>query len=78
MYFDTAEIVRFRVESEQWHDQTPQHMSKDPRATTAHGEEKQEPPYSILVSIKFNLCCGKLTIAGVDVDGYSRTDRLVG
>jgi DNA-directed RNA polymerase subunit E'/Rpb7 len=43
-FFDVGEVVRFRVESEEWHDQIP-------NAPDVADETPQErrPPYSILV-----------------------------
>lgn len=44
-FFDVGEVVRFRVEAEEWHDQVP-------NAPELGDETPQErrPPYSILVS----------------------------
>ena len=47
MYFDKGEAVRFRVESEKWHDQAPQKPTSD---RSAPAPPDQPPPYSIEVS----------------------------
>jgi DNA-directed RNA polymerase III subunit RPC8 len=44
-YFDVGEIVRFRVETEEWHDQIP----NAPELADAPALERK-PPYSIIVS----------------------------
>lgn len=46
-YFDIGEIVRFRVEAEEWHDQIP--TGPDHPDTVTVSERK--PPYSIQVCI---------------------------
>lgn len=43
-YFDIGEIVRFRVEMEEWHDQIPNAPDLGDGATT-----ERKPPYSIIV-----------------------------
>jgi len=43
-YFDVGEIVRFRVEAEEWHDQIP----NAPELADAPALERK-PPYSIIV-----------------------------
>jgi len=53
MYFDNNEMVRFRVLSEEWHDQTP---SKPVEASEATEEEpavpiNYKPPYQITGSM---------------------------
>ncbi|KAF2452707.1 DNA-directed rna polymerase III 25 kd polypeptide [Lineolata rhizophorae] len=47
LYFDTNEVVRFRVEAEVWHDQSPQ----APMADDASDEERKTP-YSIIASMQ--------------------------
>lgn len=44
-YFDVGEVVRFRVETEEWHDQIPN--APDLGDSTAN---ERKPPYSIIVS----------------------------
>lgn len=46
-YFDVGEVVRFRVEMEEWHDQIP----NAPDLGDASGNER-EPPYSIIVCLQ--------------------------
>jgi DNA-directed RNA polymerase III subunit RPC8 len=45
-FFDVGEVVRFRIEAEEWHDQVP-------NAPDLVDETPQDrrPPYSIIVSI---------------------------
>ncbi|KAL1960807.1 hypothetical protein VTO42DRAFT_6637 [Malbranchea cinnamomea] len=49
-YFDVGEIVRFRVEAEEWHDQIPN--APDLGDGTAVTERK--PPYSIIGSMQID------------------------
>ena len=49
-YFDVGEVVRFRVEMEEWHDQIP----NAPDLGEAAGNER-EPPYSIIVGCFLSL-----------------------
>ena len=43
LFFDVEEVVRFRVESEQWEDQSPQHpLRRDEN-------EERNSPYRIVV-----------------------------
>jgi DNA-directed RNA polymerase III subunit RPC8 len=45
-YFDVGEVVRFRVEAEEWHDQIPNAPDQlEPAAVS-----ERRPPYSIVVS----------------------------
>lgn len=44
-YYDIGEIVRFRVESEEWHDQRP----TGPDRAEAQTAAENQPPYSIRV-----------------------------
>ncbi len=48
MYYDNREGVRFRVISEEWHDQTP----TEPIERKQDDEEVREPPYHITGSMK--------------------------
>lgn len=43
-YFDVGEVVRFRVEAEEWHDQIPNAPELADGATS-----ERKPPYSIIV-----------------------------
>lgn len=43
-YFDVGEIVRLRVEMEEWHDQIPNAPDLGDGATS-----ERKPPYSIIV-----------------------------
>ena len=45
MYFDVGEIVRFRVETEEWHDQIPNAPDLGDGTSL-----ERKPPYSIIVS----------------------------
>lgn len=45
-YFDVGEIVRLRVEMEEWHDQIPNAPDPGDGSTT-----ERKPPYSIIVGI---------------------------
>lgn len=45
-YFDVGEIVRFRVETESWHDQIP-NAPDQPELLS-----ERKPPYSIIVSLR--------------------------
>lgn len=47
-YFDVGEIVRLRVEMEEWHDQIPNAPDLGDGSTT-----ERKPPYSIIVSFFF-------------------------
>lgn len=49
-YFDVGEIVRLRVEMEEWHDQIPNAPDLGDGSTT-----ERKPPYSIIVSLFFLL-----------------------
>lgn len=44
-YFDVGEVVRFRVEMEEWHDQIPNAPDLGDAAAI-----ERKPPYSIIVS----------------------------
>ncbi|KUL85666.1 hypothetical protein ZTR_08883 [Talaromyces verruculosus] len=46
-YYDIGEIVRFRVESEEWHDQRP----TGPDRAEAQTAAENKPPYSIRASM---------------------------
>ncbi|KAF2754123.1 DNA-directed RNA polymerase III polypeptide [Pseudovirgaria hyperparasitica] len=46
LYFDLGEVIRFRVESEEWHDRSPQAPGSEDS-----GKDDQ-PPYSLLVSMQ--------------------------
>ncbi|EEA22214.1 DNA-directed RNA polymerase III complex subunit Rpc25 [Talaromyces marneffei ATCC 18224] len=46
-YYDIGEIVRFRVESEEWHDQRP----TGPDRVEAQTASENKPPYSIRASM---------------------------
>ena len=48
LFFDVGEVVRFRVESEQWHDQSP---DAPPKATDTAAEIERKVPYSIIASM---------------------------
>lgn len=47
-YFDVGEVVRLRVEMEEWHDQIPNAPDIGDAATT-----ERKPPYSIIVNALF-------------------------
>lgn len=47
-YFDVGEIVRLRVEMEEWHDQIPNAPDPGDGSTT-----ERKPPYSIIVGVPF-------------------------
>lgn len=49
-YFDVGEIVRFRVETEEWHDQIP----NAPELADGPVSERK-PPYSIIVRASFDV-----------------------
>jgi DNA-directed RNA polymerase III subunit RPC8 len=51
-YFDVGEIVRFRVETEEWHDQIP----NAPELADMPVQDRK-PPYSIIV-------CEYMTLTG--------------
>lgn len=69
-YFDIGEVVRFRVETEEWHDQIPNAPDRGDGTVT-----EREPPYSIIVRLSgFNLPSNiepfaNLTRVGLDADG---------
>ncbi|KAH8701114.1 putative DNA-directed RNA polymerase III subunit 22.9 kDa [Talaromyces proteolyticus] len=46
-HYDTGEIVRFRVETEEWHDQIP----TAPEKTNVTPVSERKPPYSIQASM---------------------------
>ena len=48
MYYDSHEMVRFRVVDENWHDQTP----TKPLGGAEEAHEGREPPYMIKGSMK--------------------------
>jgi len=54
LFFDKGEVVRFRVEAEQWHDLSPQ----KPMRGQEEAIVEKKVPYSIIVSISvdFALC----------------------
>ncbi|KAJ5356420.1 hypothetical protein N7517_011029 [Penicillium concentricum] len=73
-FFDVGEVVRFRVESEEWHDQIP-------NAPDLADETPQErrPPYSILVGFSQSWKCVILAdhLLGLDANGWNGTHHLV-
>ena len=72
-YFDVGEIVRFRVETEEWHDQIP----NAPELADAPAMERK-PPYSIIVRDSLGCLWTRLTdLLGLDADGRPWTRRLV-
>ncbi|KAK5188193.1 DNA-directed RNA polymerase III complex subunit Rpc25, partial [Cryomyces antarcticus] len=44
-FFDNHEVVRFRVEAENWHDLSPQ---QQPKPGDGEAERDQKAPYSII------------------------------
>lgn len=48
LYFDKGDIVRFRIENEEWHDQSE---LAPPRKEDTTSEIEQKVPYSIVVSL---------------------------
>lgn len=65
-YFDVGEIVRFRVETEEWHDQIP----NAPELADMPVQERK-PPYSIIVRDTVSCWCwtGLTDLLGFDADG---------
>ncbi|KAF2099392.1 hypothetical protein NA57DRAFT_55362 [Rhizodiscina lignyota] len=51
MFFDPGEFVRFRVESEIWHDKTPESGLFDAAAAAKQEEDEQKSPYTIIASM---------------------------
>mgnify|MGYP002718811312 FL=1 len=72
-FFDVGEVVRFRVESEEWHDQIP-------NAPDVADETPQDrrPPYSILVGL-LHIHFLALTdhLLGLDANGWNGPHHLV-
>lgn len=52
MYFDNNEIVRFRVLSEEWHDQAPTKPRIDSEEEVVAPPTNLKPPYSIIGTMK--------------------------
>jgi DNA-directed RNA polymerase III subunit RPC8 len=51
-YFDIGEVVKFRVEAEEWHDQSPgAPMQQDPTSAL-----ERKAPYSLIVILPSQLC----------------------
>lgn len=72
-FFDVGEVVRFRVESEEWHDQIP-------NAPDVADETPQErrPPYSILVGLSILILLAFTDhLLGLDANGWNWTHHLV-
>lgn len=72
-YFDIGEVVRFRVEIEEWHDQIPNAPDLGDAAAI-----ERKPPYSIIV---WTLCpvSDLLTndTSGINANGWPGTYILV-
>lgn len=78
-YFDVGEIVRLRVEMEEWHDQIPN--APDQQDATTVSERK--PPYSIVVctsmcqTLSLLACTDISFCTGFHADGRSGAYLLV-
>jgi DNA-directed RNA polymerase III subunit RPC8 len=55
LYFDKGDIVRFRVESEEWHDQS---LLAPPAKGDTTSEIEKKVPYSIVVSTRASSVTG--------------------
>src|SRR2546429_290018 len=55
LYFDKGDIVRFRVESEEWHDQS---LLAPPAKGDTTSEIERKVPYSIVVSTRASSVTG--------------------
>lgn len=75
-YLDVGEIVRFRVETEEWHDQIPNAPDLGEEMVT-----ERKPAYSIFVSLPSDeiMCVAAdlVVSSGLDADPRSRTNHLV-
>lgn len=63
LYFDKGDIVRFRVEGEEWHDQS---VLAPPAKGDTTSEMERKVPYSIVVSTLFvllrSMACGLFVV----------------
>lgn len=72
-YFDVGEVVRFRVEAEDWHDQIPNAPDLGDGSVA-----ERRPPYSIIVGAGPILGRRSLLIRlGLDADGRAGTNWVV-
>ncbi|KAJ5180429.1 DNA-directed rna polymerase III 25 kd polypeptide, partial [Penicillium capsulatum] len=73
LYYDVGEIIRFRVETEEWHDQIPNAPDTDELAID------RKAPYSIIVSATGFISGRSLAnmVLGLDAYGRPGADGLV-
>lgn len=73
LYFDLGEVVRFRVEAEEWHDQSPQ----GPGAEESSKDKK--PPYSLIVGQRsMHAFESHANLTGINATVWARADDVVG
>ena len=52
LYFDKGDTVRFKIEQERWHDQSP---TAPPIKTDSTAEMEKKVPYSLVVRIVWQI-----------------------